>query len=80
VLKSVLQPVLTRCQPMEVRLDVQQLLTSVHPKEPKRRTREGRGEWEPIKILLKNSAYEPDFTRAPPQAYLAKFSQPPKCY
>jgi hypothetical protein len=31
-------------------------------------------EWEPIKILFKNSAYEPDFTRAPPQASLAKFT------
>jgi hypothetical protein len=42
---------------------------------PKRRTREGGGsEWEPIKILFKNSAYEPDFTRAPPQASLAKFT------
>jgi hypothetical protein len=41
---------------------------------PKRRTREGGGgsEWEPIKILFKNSAYEPKFTRAPPQASLAK--------
>jgi hypothetical protein len=39
---------------------------------PKRRTREAGSEWEPIKILFKNSAYEPDFTRAPPQASLAK--------
>jgi hypothetical protein len=30
-------------------------------------------EWELIKILFKNSAYEPDFTRALPQASLAKF-------
>jgi hypothetical protein len=37
-------------------------------------------EWEQIKILFKNSAYEPDFTRAPPQASLAKFTQPLKCY
>jgi hypothetical protein len=34
----------------------------------------GGSEWEPIKILFKNSAYEPDFTRAPPQASLAKFT------
>jgi hypothetical protein len=48
---------------------------------PIRRTREGGGcEWEPIKILFKNSAYEPDFTRAPPQASLAKSTQPLKCY
>jgi hypothetical protein len=47
---------------------------------PKRRTREGRSEWEPIKILFKNSAYEPDFTRASPQASLAKSTQPLKCY
>jgi hypothetical protein len=32
----------------------------------------GGREWEPIKILFKNSAYEPDFTCAPPQASLAK--------
>jgi hypothetical protein len=37
---------------------------------PKRRTREG----EPIIILFKNSAHEPEFTRAPPQASLAKFT------
>jgi hypothetical protein len=41
---------------------------------PKRRTREGGSEWEPIKILFKNSAYESKFTRAPPQASLAKFT------
>jgi hypothetical protein len=41
---------------------------------PKRRTREGGSEWEPIKVLFKNSAYEPKFTRAPPQASLAKFT------
>jgi hypothetical protein len=41
---------------------------------PKRRTREGGSEWEPIKILFKNSAYEPKCTRAPPQACLAKFT------
>jgi hypothetical protein len=41
---------------------------------PKRRTRERGSEWEPIKILFKNSAYEPNFTRAPPQASLAKFT------
>jgi hypothetical protein len=40
----------------------------------------GGSEWEPIKILFKNSAYEPDFTHAPPQASLAKFTQPLKCY
>jgi hypothetical protein len=34
----------------------------------------GGSEWEPIKILFKNSAYEPDFTRAPPQDSLAKFT------
>jgi hypothetical protein len=34
----------------------------------------GGSEWEPIKILFKNSAYEPKFTRAPPQASLAKFT------
>jgi hypothetical protein len=33
---------------------------------------EGGSEWEPIKILFKNSAYELDFTRTPPQASLAK--------
>jgi hypothetical protein len=44
--------------------------------EPER----GESEWEPIKILFKNSAYEPDFTRAPPQASLVKFTQPLKCY
>jgi hypothetical protein len=38
--------------------------------EPER----GGSEWEPIKILFKNSAYEPKFTRAPPQASLAKFT------
>jgi hypothetical protein len=27
--------------------------------------RGGGSEWEPIKILFKNSAYEPDSTRAP---------------
>jgi hypothetical protein len=43
-------------------------------KGPKRRTREGGSEWEPIKILFKNSAYEADFTHAPPQASLAKFT------
>jgi hypothetical protein len=37
-------------------------------------------EWEPIKILFKNSAYEPDFTRASPQASLAKSTQQLKCY
>jgi hypothetical protein len=47
---------------------------------PKRRTREGGSEWELIKILFKNSAYEPDFTRAPPQASLAKSTQPLECY
>jgi hypothetical protein len=47
---------------------------------PIRRTREGGSEWEPIKILFKNSAYEPDFTRAPLQASLAKSTQPLKCY
>jgi hypothetical protein len=41
---------------------------------PKWRTRGGGSEWEPIKILFKNSAYELDFTRAPPQASLAKFT------
>jgi hypothetical protein len=44
--------------------------------EPER----GGSEWEPIKILFKNSAYEPDFTCAPPQASVAKFTQPVKCY
>jgi hypothetical protein len=38
------------------------------------------GEWEPIKILFKNSANEPNFTRTPPQASLAKSTQPLKCY
>jgi hypothetical protein len=47
---------------------------------PKRRTREGGSEWEPIKILIKNSVYEPNFTRAPPRASLAKPTQPLKCY
>jgi hypothetical protein len=44
------------------------------PEGPKRRTREGGSEWEPIKILFKNSAYEPNFTHAPLQASLAKFT------
>jgi hypothetical protein len=47
---------------------------------PKRRTREEGSELEPIKILFKNWAYEPNFTRAPPQAFLAKFTLPLKCY
>jgi hypothetical protein len=47
---------------------------------PKRRTREGGSEWEPIKILFKNSAYEPNFTHAPPHASLAKSMQPLECY
>jgi hypothetical protein len=47
----------------------------------KRSGEQERGsEWEPIKILFKNSAYEPDFTRALPQASLAKPTQPLKCY
>jgi hypothetical protein len=29
-------------------------------------------EWEQIKILFKNSAYESNFTQAPPQTSLAK--------
>jgi hypothetical protein len=33
-------------------------------------------EWEPIKILFKNSAYESDFTRTPPQVSLVKSTQP----
>jgi hypothetical protein len=41
---------------------------------------EGGSEWEQIKILFKNLAYEPDFSRAPPQASLAMFTQPLKCY
>jgi hypothetical protein len=41
---------------------------------------EGGSEWEPIKILFKNSAYEPNFTHAPPQASLAKSTQPLECY
>jgi hypothetical protein len=32
--------------------------------------RGGGSEWEPIKILFKNLTYEPDSTRAPPQASL----------
>jgi hypothetical protein len=44
--------------------------------EPER----GGSEWESIKILLKNSAYEPDLTRAPLQASLAKSTQPLECY
>jgi hypothetical protein len=47
---------------------------------PKQQTREGGSEWEPIKILFKNSSYEPDFTHATPQASLAKSTQPLKCY
>jgi hypothetical protein len=43
--------------------------------EPERRG----SEWEPIEILFKNSAYEPDFTHAPPQPSLAKLTQPLKC-
>jgi hypothetical protein len=46
---------------------------------PKRRTR-GGSEWEPIKILFKNSAYESDFTRKPSHASLAKSTQPLECY
>jgi hypothetical protein len=46
---------------------------------PIRRTK-GGSEWEPIKILFKNSAYEPNFTRTPPQASLAKSMQPLECY
>jgi hypothetical protein len=50
-------------------------LCLVEGEGPKRRTREGGGsEWEPIKILFKNSAYEPKFIRAAPQASLAKFT------
>jgi hypothetical protein len=46
----------------------------VKPTEVKDRNSEPEreSEWELIKILFKNSAYEPDFTRAPPQASLAK--------
>jgi hypothetical protein len=55
-------------------------LTCFFSEGPKRRTREGGSEWELIKILFKNSSYEPDFTRAPPQASLAKSTQPLKCY
>jgi hypothetical protein len=44
--------------------------------EPER----GGSEWEPIKILFKNSAYEPNFTHAPPHASLAKSTQPLECY
>jgi hypothetical protein len=40
----------------------------------------GGSEWDPIKILFKNSTYEPDFTRTPPQASLAKSTQPLECY
>jgi hypothetical protein len=47
---------------------------------PKRRTRGGGSEWELIKILFKNLAYAPDFTRAPPQASLAKSTYPLECY
>jgi hypothetical protein len=39
----------------------------------------GGSEWEPIKITFKNSAYEPNFTRVPPQAFLAKPTQPLEC-
>jgi hypothetical protein len=46
---------------------------------PIRRTREGGSEWEPIKILFKNPAYEPNFTRVPLQASLAKSTQPLEC-
>jgi hypothetical protein len=35
---------------------------------------EGGSEWEPIKILFKNSAYKPNFTRAPPRASLVTFT------
>jgi hypothetical protein len=41
---------------------------------------QGGSEWESIKILFKNSAYEPDFTRAPSHASLSKSTQPLKCY
>jgi hypothetical protein len=40
----------------------------------------GGSECELIKILFKNSAYEPDFTRTPPQASLAKSTQPLECF
>jgi hypothetical protein len=40
----------------------------------------GGSEWEPIKILFKNLAYEPDFTHVPAQASLAKPTQPLECY
>jgi hypothetical protein len=40
----------------------------------------GESEWEPIKILFKNSAYEPDFTRTPSQASLVKSTQPLEFY
>jgi hypothetical protein len=58
------------------------LTTKIRPSKLKDRYGEPeRGsEWETIKILFKNSAYEPDFTRAPPQASLAKSTQPLKCY
>jgi hypothetical protein len=42
--------------------------------DPVQWLRQGGCEWEPIKILFKNSAYETDFTRAPSQASLAKFT------
>jgi hypothetical protein len=32
------------------------------------------------KNSIKNSTYEPDFTCSPPQASLAKSTQPLKCY
>jgi hypothetical protein len=40
----------------------------------------GGSEWEPIKTLFKNSAYEPNFTRTPPQDSLAKSTQRLECY
>jgi hypothetical protein len=46
---------------------------------PKRQTRGGES-MGPIKIIFKNLAYEPNFTRAPPQASLAKSTQQLECY
>jgi hypothetical protein len=41
-------------------------------KDQKGEPERGGSEWEPIKILLKNSAYEPKTTRRPPCTSLAK--------
>jgi hypothetical protein len=71
---AVVQPDLARCgrpctialvHPSMVYLSI--VILKDRSGEPERGS-----EWEPIKILFKNSDYEPDFARAPPQDSLAK--------